>query len=209
MVDESPKTPNDQGHGDREAPQPETAQPEQPVAEDSTETTTPEPAAAEGEPAQPAQGEGPAEVAAEVAPEDPAPASPAEKLPYVYSREEVIGLNPIRAQQGLPPLDMPEEAQALVTLSITSGLTLLLNGVRIMGTQHEQPVVVEAPGWDIIEQMGQLLALTGVGEAFNLSVPPGVRLIVNERERIGSKKSTAVVLTVPEVFPGLRINGVQ
>jgi len=29
---------------------------------------------------------------------------PSNKIPYCYSRAEVIALNPVRAKQGLPPL---------------------------------------------------------------------------------------------------------
>jgi hypothetical protein len=38
------------------------------------------------------------------------------KIPYVYSREQVIALNPIRKAQGLPPLTGNEtyESQGLV-----------------------------------------------------------------------------------------------
>lgn len=45
--------------------------------------------------------------------EDVAPAAvevqaqPTAKIPYVYSREEVLALNPIRLEQGLDPLPMP------------------------------------------------------------------------------------------------------
>lgn len=37
---------------------------------------------------------------------------------YVYSREQVIALNPIRVEQGLEPLPLPEDEQSLVAAPI-------------------------------------------------------------------------------------------